>query len=332
MSPVGPPMGDRPRLVFVLSLPRSGSTLVQRLLAAHPAVATAAEPWLLLPLVYALRDHGIYTEYHQETAIRGIGDLLALMPDGIGNYRVQVRKLITALYGQVEPGARVFIDKTPRYHLIASDLLDFFPGARLVVLWRNPLAVAASIMRTWQDGRWNLHRWQVDLYKGVENLDLVVRADPDRVLAVRYEDLLTDPVPTAKKLFGHIGEAFDPRYLGEFQNVELDGRLGDKTGSVRYRELSEEPLGAWMNEFRNPLRRRWARKYLAWIGEDRLERMGYDMAGLLKELRGRPGGARHLLSDACYRLSALGFYFLEPQIIRHKLEVLGRPEARQTHK
>ena len=36
------------RLVFLLSLPRSGSTLLQRLLAAHPQVHTVAEPWLML--------------------------------------------------------------------------------------------------------------------------------------------------------------------------------------------------------------------------------------------------------------------------------------------
>src|SRR5262249_20278294 len=42
--------------ILLLSLPRSGSTLVQRVLAAHPGVATASEPWLLLPLLLPLRD------------------------------------------------------------------------------------------------------------------------------------------------------------------------------------------------------------------------------------------------------------------------------------
>ncbi|MBA3701438.1 MAG: sulfotransferase [Rubrobacteraceae bacterium] len=41
--------------LFLLSLPRSGSTLAQRFLAAHDAIATASEPWILLPYFYTLR-------------------------------------------------------------------------------------------------------------------------------------------------------------------------------------------------------------------------------------------------------------------------------------
>ncbi|MFV1990599.1 MAG: sulfotransferase, partial [Acidimicrobiales bacterium] len=48
------------RPAFLLSLPRSGSTLLQRLLGAHSMVATVAEPWLLIPPLYALRDEGVY--------------------------------------------------------------------------------------------------------------------------------------------------------------------------------------------------------------------------------------------------------------------------------
>ena len=46
--------------VFLLSLPRSGSTLLQRLLAVSPEVATAPEPWFLLPLVQSTRATGTH--------------------------------------------------------------------------------------------------------------------------------------------------------------------------------------------------------------------------------------------------------------------------------
>ena len=39
------------KLIFLFSLPRSGSTLVQRVLAVHDALITASEPWLLLSLI-----------------------------------------------------------------------------------------------------------------------------------------------------------------------------------------------------------------------------------------------------------------------------------------
>ena len=37
--------------IFIISLPRSGSTLLQRILTSHESVASASEPWLLLPLI-----------------------------------------------------------------------------------------------------------------------------------------------------------------------------------------------------------------------------------------------------------------------------------------
>jgi hypothetical protein len=45
-------MSARPTPLFLLSLPRSGSTLAQRILAAHGGIATTSEPWILLPYLY----------------------------------------------------------------------------------------------------------------------------------------------------------------------------------------------------------------------------------------------------------------------------------------
>ena len=58
--------------VFLFSLPRSGSTLVQRLIAGHPQVATTSEPWILLPLLYTVRRPGAYTEYGHCVVFRAI--------------------------------------------------------------------------------------------------------------------------------------------------------------------------------------------------------------------------------------------------------------------
>lgn len=52
--------------LFLFSLPRSGSTLAQRMLAAHPAVATVTEPWILLPFLYARKEEGVYAEYRHD--------------------------------------------------------------------------------------------------------------------------------------------------------------------------------------------------------------------------------------------------------------------------
>ncbi|MGH3139020.1 MAG: sulfotransferase, partial [Gaiellales bacterium] len=86
------------RPVFVFSLPRSGSTLLQRMVATHPEIATASEPWILLPQLYALRETGIVAEYGHRTAARAIADFGDSLPGGRDDYLDEVRRSALALY------------------------------------------------------------------------------------------------------------------------------------------------------------------------------------------------------------------------------------------
>ena len=92
--------------VFVLSLPRSGSTLVQRVLAAHEEIATAAEPWLLLPHGYALRERGMAAEYTQPIAARAIREFVAQLPAGEDDYWAALGAFAMDLYTRGGRGRR----------------------------------------------------------------------------------------------------------------------------------------------------------------------------------------------------------------------------------
>ena len=54
------------RPIFIFSLPRAGSTLVQRVLAAHDDIATTSEPWILLPFLFSTKEQGVYAEYSSQ--------------------------------------------------------------------------------------------------------------------------------------------------------------------------------------------------------------------------------------------------------------------------
>ena len=285
--------------VFLLSLPRSGSTLVQRVLASTEDIATTPEPWFLLPQVYALRERGVEAEYVQVSSARAILEFAGRLPNGLADYRSEVRDFALHLYDLAanSGSGRYFLDKTPRYHLIIDDLFELFPEARFVFLWRNPLAVAASIVETWAGGRWAVERWHVDLFDGVANLTAGFRAHQNAVIGVRFEDLVLDPLPAWAQVFAHLDLPFDPAALSSFAELRLDGRMGDPTGVEHYHELSTEPVEKWKRTLRSPVRKRWARDYLRWIGAERLAVMGYDLDGLLEELDGVPMRARGSVSD-----------------------------------
>jgi hypothetical protein len=323
-------VSTEPTPLFLLSLPRSGSTLAQRILAAHEPIATASEPWILLPYLYTLREHGIYAEYSHRILVQAVKDFCAVLPGGRDAYVAEIRRFALRLYGKASPeGARYFLDKTPRYHLISDEIITAFPDGKYLLLWRNPLAVVASIMETWAGGKWNLYRVKVDLFDGIENLIRTYEHHEDSVHAVRYEELITKPEETWGEVFQYLDLSFDLSALNRFGNVELVGRWGDRTGTQKYTEVSADPLERWKQTLNNPVRKAWCRRYLRWIGRERLEVMGYDLDGLIAELDSLPTSYRRVGSDVGRGCWGLIRDFSEPKILAQKLSKL--PELNRIH-
>jgi hypothetical protein len=290
------------RPVFVLSLPRSGSTLLQRMLATHPQVATASEPWVLLPQLYALRERGAVAEYGHRTAARAIADFSDSLPGGRAAYLAEVRRSVMALYEQAAGEAAWFLDKTPRYHLVVDEIMELFPDARFVFLWRNPLAVAASMIESFGRGHWNLERYDVDLHGGLDRLIAAHERGDPRTVAIRFEDLVADPVAGTRAIFELL--ELDPALASaaSFAGTSLNGRMGDRTGTASYTQISGEPVDRWQATMANPLRKRWCAAYLRSLGPAQLRAMGYDFDGLARDvagLRARPTG---VASDAARRI------------------------------
>jgi Sulfotransferase family len=318
--------------IFVFSLPRSGSTLTQRILATHPGVATASETWILLPFLYSRRREGLYAEYGHRVAIKAVEDICEALPGGPADYLGEIRDLALRLYARLAgPNARYFVDKTPRYHVLASQIMRMFDDAHFVFLWRNPLAVISSIVETWGHGAWNLYEFEFDLFDGLASLTAACLDAGNRALSIRYEDLVGEASDARERLFAHLELGFDDSRTGTFKTVTLAGRMGDHTGSGRYFALSQEPMDKWKATLASPVRKAWCRRYLRWIGRPRLRTMGYDIDELLRELDSIPTRLTTVPSD----LLRIAFGFLvrlcEPWIVRDKLARMGRGRRLYTH-
>ena len=90
---------------------------------------------------------------------------------------------------------------------------------------------------------------------------------------------------------------FEPAALSRFAEVRLDGRMGDPTGRQRYSALSSEPRQKWKRTLANPVRKAWCRRYLRYLGPDRLATMGYDMDRMIGELDSQPLSLDSLVPD-----------------------------------
>lgn len=295
--------------------------MFQRLLAAHPAVASTAEPWLLLPFLYSLKPTGVKADYGHRWMVKGLRDFCAELPNGEADYWSEIRETVLRLYTKAAgPDATYFLDKTPPYHHVASEVIELFPDAKFVFLWRNPLAVIASTIETWSGGRWNLDTYRSALETGLKLLVDAYSKHRDRVVSVRYEDLVAEPERELGRVFDYLQLEYDASVLSRFADVVFPGRLGDPTGVHRYKRVSTESLERWRQTLRNPLRKWWARRYLREVGRKRLAVIGYDVDELLAELDAVPSSPRLLASDSVRHLYGAPYSAAKDMVLGTKFQ------------
>jgi hypothetical protein len=273
--------------------------LLQRVLAAHSRVATASEPWVLLPLLGPLYGRLPAPGARDPLIHEALVDFVGQLPRAAEDYRAAVRGLANALYGQIADGrADYFVDKTPLYHLILDEIFAAFPDGKFVFLFRNPLSVVASCVELFDGGRWEAPRYHMALFQSFADLAPGAERYATRSMKLRFEDLVTGDAAVWRGVVDYLELGWEPQMLQQFTHVDLRGRMGDRTGAARYVGLSREPVERWRATVCNPLRRAWCDRYLVWLGRERLATMGYDLDALRAELASTGMTTAHCAEDA----------------------------------
>jgi hypothetical protein len=211
-------------LVFILSTPRAGSTLLGAILGSHSQILSPPEPWLMLVLA-GLRDDTLIvrTRFDYRYARRAIHN--AFRQEIIDrSFNAFAR---TAYDGLLESsGKSIIVDKTPPYYQILPFLDDIFPKAHKIYLQRNPLDVIASAKSTWNvsihDIMSNpLSRNTFHLTVSFRILADHFRVDRSDTLRVRYEDLIKDPSSVISSLCTFLSLPFEASMLNYGENRRL---------------------------------------------------------------------------------------------------------------
>jgi Sulfotransferase family len=287
------PLGRR--LIFVISQPRSGSTLLQKVLGSHSAIHTLSEPWLALQPLFGLRETGIAADYSARLALIGVQDFLAHLPEGEEAYWQAVRLMLGHLYRRAleESGKRFFLDKTPRYHMILPELRHVFPHAHFVFLVRNPIAVLASVIDTWapDDCIHCIRPFRKDLTVAPGRILEAIRRPGGNSTVIHYEDLAAKPAPAVARLCERLRIPFEPAML-EY------GRSGAGQARFRYGDtltVHQKPrpvasrVARWKKTLDSPLRRAWAHGCLQSLGAATVTGLGYDFDELASAFPPQPG-------------------------------------------
>ena len=283
---------------FIFSLPRAGSTLLQRILVSNENISSSSEPWILLPFVFSLRKNGVVAEYKHQFMAMAIQEFCKELPDGLETFYSEIKRTVETLYKcAADQNSTYFLDKTPRYSLIVEEIIKIFPDAKFIFLWRNPLAIYSSMIETWGHRRWCLHRYKYDLYDGLSNLVRVYSKYRSKSISIQYESFLKSPDSELARIMNYLDLPYDDKMLENFSKINLKGEFGDPTGTKKYSSISSEPLEKWKETMCNPIRKAWCLRYLRWLGEQRLRIMGYDFRLLSDEVKSIKINKDFIISD-----------------------------------
>ncbi|MEW6271818.1 MAG: sulfotransferase, partial [Thermodesulfobacteriota bacterium] len=225
----GPPA----RPAFILSTERSGSTLLRWLVDAHPDVVSPGEI-LLGRLCFDL----YFTLLRTVVATLGIEDRVAANREALRRVRGIVDGIMTT-YARAR-GKKVWCDKTPQNLQHLTVLVETFPDARWVCLYRDGLDVAHSCLEVSRAGFMAelaeyVRRSPHDLVGAMleswcDKTELLLKMElnhPEICHRVRYEDLVARPEDVLPPLFAFLGVAWDPGVLERAFTMRHDAGGGD---------------------------------------------------------------------------------------------------------
>ncbi|HEY8238497.1 MAG TPA: sulfotransferase, partial [Candidatus Limnocylindrales bacterium] len=276
--------GDKnPPAIFILSPPRSGTTLLRIMLAGHRDLFSASELQLLG--FSTLRERAAaYTGRFSPWLDGAIRTAMEVEGLGADDAKALLQTLASnglttkALYRRIQEAVRprILVDKSPSYALDPSALrraeVDF-DGALYVHLVRHPVPMIESFERHHMDQILYLHehpygpRQLAELVWTVSHqniLDFLSEVPRERWFRLQFEQLVTDPAAEMEALCSRFGLSFDPAVIQPYEQVDAKmvdgvypesapmgdpgflahGRIDPSTAATVLRSGQSLPLGA----------------------------------------------------------------------------------------
>jgi len=222
--------------IFIVGLPRSGSTLIERILSSHPQVHQGGELTALNDSIVGLAGVAPGTATREFVArIAGIdGRTLA------AEYLARTRAF--------RPEGSRWTDKQLGNFIYCPLLLRAFPEARIVHVTRAPLAACYALYRTRFDDGYPFAYDLVEIaefYVGYRRLmQHYQRILADRILELPYEHLVRSFEPSVRRLLDYLGLPFDSACL----DFHLNPTPVMTKSSVQVRQpLYDSGLERWRN-------------------------------------------------------------------------------------
>lgn len=182
-------------IIFLLGNPRSGTTLLQKLISTSSSVETTGEPWLQLFLLGGLDTSLVHSKFDQKLMLSALScvekennrkDLLKSLLKEVS------LKYYSEIKNSINPSAKYFMDKTPRYSTICDKIVLQHPESKYILITRNPFDIACSVITAWTGGVdhfLNIESLKADFEVGLLKLSQLIEKPPNNFLLCDYETL-----------------------------------------------------------------------------------------------------------------------------------------------
>ncbi|SHF56936.1 Tetratricopeptide repeat-containing protein [Microbulbifer donghaiensis] len=232
-------------LIFILGMPRTGSTLVDRILSSNEQVDSAGEPDTFAQIFYrAAMQTARIRDFISDSQLRAIRGSIQLDFEKIGQ---DYQQKLTSRAKQ--KNSRYIIDKNPSNFLYLGAIKLALPHAKIIHIKRNPMDTCYAIFKTlFKNG----HPYSYDLH------DLAAYYSAyDQLMnhwksifgagyfELNYEDLVTTPVETSKALMQYCDLNWSENCL-EFHKNRVKGTATASAAQVR-QPIYRNSLELWKN-------------------------------------------------------------------------------------
>ncbi|MGH8306697.1 MAG: sulfotransferase [Gammaproteobacteria bacterium] len=225
--------------VFIIGFPRSGTTLLDTMLGAHPALAVLEEQPALQTMLESLANcPGGYPD--------GLASLTAAQQTAA---REVYRQAATAAIGPT--GTRRLLDKSPLHTVHVGAMQRVFPGAPILFMTRHPFDVVLSCFMTNFEPNagtvcFTALESTVRLYCEMMSLWLSCsRQLPLNFRQVRYEDLLAEPERELRAILEFINLPWSDAVLDHVTHASERGPVSNASYAQVGRPLYHEAHGRW---------------------------------------------------------------------------------------
>ncbi len=223
------------RPVFVVGMPRSGTTLVERMLSSHSQMVSIGE-FTEFPRMYGI---ALHEQFSRDTSRSPSDASLAIDFAELGKrYSTAAREL-----AGTSPG---FVDKLPYNFLYCGYILAALPNARIIHLRRNPLDTCYAVYKTLFFGAYGfsydldeLADYIVSYHRHMAHWHAVL---PGRILDVSYESLAHDPEAEVRKIVDWCGIPWEASVL-DFHRQDAPSMTASAM-QVR-RPVYTDSIGSW---------------------------------------------------------------------------------------